>query len=157
MISLEANLEAIDYVKAAIETLDLIEFFLLRLHPTQQIGKIKPIFQAIIERSTLGPKSSSPKEFIDVLRSPHSTSIQDVYSPTNYWKGVRETSIFMRTQWDELKDIPSFLTLLREKRDYFSLHIDPDALSPLEHIKDRFFSRDKFKELFGIQDPLLDA
>ncbi|MFX0050925.1 MAG: hypothetical protein ACFFAJ_09245 [Candidatus Hodarchaeota archaeon] len=122
-----------DYVKATIETLNLIEFFLLRLNRKHRLDDFNSILQEILERSTQGSKSEPP---IDIS---YSNPVRQVRSPENYWLGAYNISKFMKTQWNEKKEFKPFIKVLREKRDYYSIQILSDAISPLNSIIDTFF------------------
>jgi hypothetical protein len=64
--------------------------------------------------------------------------VRQVRSPANYWQGAYEISQFMKTQWEEEKDFRSFHKVLREQRDYYSLQILSDSISPLNVIINNF-------------------
>ena len=123
----------LDYVKAAIETVDLIELILIRLNVENSISKLNSILQALIERTK---HCSKWHKYSDV---PSPNSIKDVKSVIKYWEGACDTIIFMKNQWEERSDYQPFLAILREKRDFYSLHIVSDAISPLSVIVSRFF------------------
>lgn len=104
---LKENFE-LDYVQAAIETIELMSLFLVHLTSKQKISEFSTVLQALITRSD--------PEFQNI-----GTDI--------YCKGVRDISVFAKDNWKELNAFDSFFKVLRETRDYLSMFIDNDAIS----------------------------
>lgn len=58
-IIVKADQSDLDYVKATIETLDLIELFLIRLNSRHRLDEFASFLQAFIGRSQINPKSDN--------------------------------------------------------------------------------------------------
>ena len=99
----------LDYIQAAIETLELTALFLVRLTAKDRMNDFVFFLNTVINKS---------KDKI----------LEEIFAKA-YWQGVHHISTWIKNKWEEFQEFNSFYKALREKRDYFLIHINNNALS----------------------------
>lgn len=121
-----------DYIQAAVESIELIALLFGKLAKKQRIDDFNPVLQTIIEGVNKGFKEGKLS--------------------LKFWEALNNVANWAKGRWTEVPEIESFYKELREKRDYFLMHISSET--NLAHPKETF--EKIFDEYTAIDNPSID-
>ncbi len=124
--------EQLDYIQASVESIELIALLFVTLTKKQRMKDFSSVLQTIIEGVNKGFKEGK--------------------IPVKFWESMNNVATWAKGRWDETPEIESFNIELREKREYFLMHISSDT--NFTYPKETF--EKIFDEYTAIDSPMTD-